>query len=134
MTEIKAENFYKELRELLNDYVHDVEEIVKRNVDIIAEEAKIEVESNSPMRRGLKKTKGISYSKGWTANKSDRSGEYNIVIKQRKPKYRLTHLLEFGHATRNGGRTKAFPHIRNVELSKKEKLLNNIKKDIERLN
>lgn len=54
------------------------------------------------------------YRKGWRAKKQNRGWVvYNAT------NYQLTHLLEKGHALRNGGRTvgsaKAFPHIKPVE-------------------
>ena len=71
-----------------------------------------------------------------------RSGKYakNITSKNRKvntwyvknPEYRLTHLLKNGHATRNGGRTKAqdfiTPNYNKLEVKFEE----GIKEVIER--
>ncbi len=50
------------------------------------------------------------YRKGWEAIKTDRSW----VVRNRTD-YQLTHLLEKGHAKRNGGRTRKFVHIKPVE-------------------
>jgi len=38
-----------------------------------------------------------------------------VVIYEKKPEYRLTHLLEKGHAKRGGGRVDARPHIKKAE-------------------
>ena len=47
--------------------------------------------------------------------------------------YRLTHLLEYGHATRNGGRTKSQPHIIWVEEEASESLINGLSDAIGRI-
>lgn len=39
------------------------------------------------------------------------------------PEYRLTHLLENGHALRQGGRTQAFPHIKYGDELAQERMM-----------
>ena len=49
-----------------------------------------------------------------------------------KTNYQLTHLLEFGHVTRNGGRTRALPHIRPIEEKYNVKFVDKLEKRIRR--
>lgn len=112
---IKPEGLQKALSEYLENYVEDIQEDVEEATDIVTKEAKEELIQTSPRSGIARKTK---YYKGWAvkvgAKTRKKSYKYTKVI-WNKTNYQLTHLLEFGHATRNGGRTNAIPHIRPVE-------------------
>ena len=65
-----------------------------------------------------------SYHKSWHSKRdSSLRGKwrFSLVVCSKKPDYRLTHLLEYGHKlTRNGkpigiGSVKAKPHIKDAE-------------------
>lgn len=57
-----------------------------------------------------------AYRKSWSHTKTrPRKGQFGYTVYSRAPHYRKTHLLEKGHATRSGGRTRAYPHIKPAE-------------------
>ena len=67
------------------------------------------------------------YNRGWTVKKTKRDKTVQI---HNATDYQLTHLLEKGHALRDGGRSQAFVHIAPVADKCDTELLNNIKKHI----
>lgn len=122
---IKPEMFAQAVKEYLEIYVEDIGETVEETSTQIGKEARDELKQTSPKKTG-------KYAKGWTVRKDKKNKNYYTVKVWNRTDYQLTHLLEFGHATRNGGRTKAIPHIRPVEEKYKDKFEKQLKDKIRR--
>lgn len=103
-------NLVNEIARALEDYSDEVTENLDQAKDEISKEAVSALKATSPNRSG-------DYAKNWSRKKT----KYGWIVFNKDPTYRLTHLLEFGHMMRNGGRTKAIPHIEPVEQSVIEK-------------
>lgn len=129
MSNIKPEELSKVVMDYLKDYKEDIDEEVVEVVDEVTRKAKDELKQTSPRGEGSRTN---PYYKGWAVKLSKkRTGVYHKVIWNRT-NYQLTHLLEFGHATRNGGRTRAIPHIRPVEEKYNVEFVDKLEKKIRR--
>lgn len=123
---IKPEVFAQAVKDYLEIYVEDIGESVEETSNEIGKEARDELKQTSPKKTGR-------YAKGWTIKKDKKKKNYYAIKIHNKTDYQLTHLLEFGHATRNGRRTKAIPHIRPVEEKYKEEFEKKLKDKIRRI-
>lgn len=96
-----ADAISKELSEFREEKIGNMKKII----DDVAKETTSDLKQTSPKRTG-------EYAKHW-ANKTvtESALKKNRVVYNRNPEYRLTHLLEKGHAKRGGGRVSAIPHI-----------------------
>ena len=129
MSNIKPEELNKVVMDYLKDYKEDIDEEVVEVVDEVTRKAKDELKQTSPRGQGSRTN---PYYKGWAVKLSKkRTGVYHKVIWNRT-NYQLTHLLEFGHANRNGGRTRAIPHIRPVEEKYNVEFVDKLEKRIRR--
>lgn len=117
------DDFTKQLLESMQQYSADVQKNVEGVLKKVGEEAKNKVKATSPKRTG-------KYQRGWKVDFQSRNGQISCVIHQNGKNYRLTHLLEHGHKTRNGGRVKAQPHIAAVEEWAEREALKEIEKAV----
>ena len=109
----------------LTAYMKDSTDVVKKSVKEEATEIKKDISDNAPIGRTGK------YAKSWRTKKTaetDTSVTYTVYAN--KDGYRLAHLLEFGHATKNGGRTSAQPHIKPAEEKGEKGLIQKIRGDL----
>ena len=98
----KGNDLSGEIMKCLEEYTEEVVEALEKTEKELANEAVRTLRQTSPKKSG-------KYAKSWTQTKQ---GKKRIVHNRR---YQLTHLLEKGHAKRNGGRVAAIVHIAPVE-------------------
>lgn len=126
---IKPEELSKAIQDYLENYREDIQEDVEEVTDKVTKEAKDELKQTSPRGSVARNPK---YYKGWSVKISKKGATKYHKVVWNKTNYQLTHLLEFGHATRNGGRTRAIPHIRPVEEKYKVEFVDLVEERIRR--
>ena len=109
---------------LLNQYGKQCSEVVNEAVHEVSKEALKKLKKESPKRTGL-------YKKGWKVKKNDDKFAANDILYGKEAStYAIAHLLEHGHATRNGGRTAPIPHVKNVEEWAQKALVDTVEKKL----
>jgi len=112
-----------EINNIIKNYNNEKFEEVEQVAKIIAKDAVSDLKNCNntyTVRSG-------NYNRSWRLKSESEALSFNEIVYNDKH-YRLTHLLEKGHATSNGGRTRAFPHIAPVQQKASEELLDKIKK------
>lgn len=96
------------LKDVLNDYKKVVVDGQKKSAKDAMDQLVKDTRETAPVRTGKYK-RHITSKKNY---ENSEGAEYLWYVKS--PSYRLSHLLEFGHQTRSGGRTKATHFIENA--------------------
>ena len=126
---VTVDNMASAILQELEKYRDVTEEAVEKGVSETAKEAVKELRNAHPSGSGQYGSWDKKYNKGWKVMQTKRDKRYHKKATiHNATDYQLTHLLEKGHALRQGGRAQAFPHIAPVAEKCEDELIQNIKK------
>ena len=125
---VKVDNLSSAIEKYLTQYKEEIDEDVEKDAIRISKEARDELKRISPIDNSS--NRGRHYADGWAISTARSKNTYSKKI-YNATDYQLTHLLEFGHATKNGGHVNAQPHIRPTEQKYREKFIRELERDIQ---
>jgi hypothetical protein len=109
MANINIDQLANEIAKGLSEYSQEVVEKVNISSGRVGKAAVKRLKETSPKDSG-------DYAKSWAMKTEPEIGQpHKKIIHVKAPHYRLTHLLEHGHAKVGGGRVEGKPHIRPAE-------------------
>ncbi len=109
------------IMEGLQDYADLATDDLKTAVKKAGTTVRKQIQATAPSDTG-------KYAKSWSVKNTKETSNSLEVTVYSKNRYQLAHLLEYGHAKRGGGRTKAQPHIAPAE----EAAISQLERDIKR--
>lgn len=112
---VKTDDLAAAIIEELENYKQDVTDALKKDVIKTAEECVKEIKMKAPVRTG-------KYKRGWKYKIEYESKSDIRVRVYNSAKPQITHLLEFGYASRRGGRASGTPHIAPAEKNAVKKM------------
>ena len=122
---IPVENLSTAVKKELEEYCNFTAEEVKQIVNEVSENVKKEIMDAAPVDTG-------AYRKSWRASKVKETATSLSVVVHSEKHYRLTHLLEKGHAKRGGGRVAARVHIAPAEENAEKQLLEKVERSLKK--
>lgn len=99
-----------DINKILQEYALDIQEGITNSAYDIATKGMNDLKNE----KSTYQVRTGKYNKGWKVKK-EKGNNYVKAKIHNATDYQLTHLLENGHKTRNGGTTRAFKHIKPVE-------------------
>ena len=121
MAGISVGNMADAISEALEEYANLATEDMKKAVKRAGRKVRKEIKENAPRDDG-------DYADSWRVKTVKENANALSLTVHSKDRYWLAHLLEFGHALRNGGRYEGKAHIAPAE----QKGMEQLKEEIER--
>ena len=112
---VKIDGMAAAIMKGLEEYAEVATSDLKASVRKAGSNVRKDIQANAPKKTG-------AYSKSWSVKTTKETSNTLELTVYSPKKYQLAHLLEFGHAKRGGGRTKAQPHIATAEEAGIKKL------------
>lgn len=118
---VSIDHMASAIMEGLQDYADLATDDLKTAVKKAGTTVRKQIQATAPSDTG-------KYAKSWSVKNTKETSNSLEVTVYSKNRYQLAHLLEYGHAKRGGGRTKAQPHIAPAE----EAAISQLERDIKR--
>ena len=120
-TKISVDRLADAVNDALEEYSKLADETMRKAVTDAGKTVRNSIKERAPVKSG-------KYAKSWSVKNTKMNAHVLEVTVYSRNRYQLAHLLEHGHAKRNGGRTRAQVHIAPAE----EKGIEQLERDIMR--